>query len=60
MEYNFLMDIAVQLPKSYTTDAPIDVTAANEIEALKEKIKLLEAEKQILLQVIRAKNGVTL
>jgi transcriptional regulator with XRE-family HTH domain len=55
LEHNFLMDIAVQLPKSYTTDAPIDATAANEIETLKEKIKLLEAEKELLLQVIGGK-----
>ncbi|MDR6846320.1 helix-turn-helix domain-containing protein [Flavobacterium granuli] len=55
LEHNFLMDIAVQLPKTYTTDAPIDAAAANEIESLKEKIKLLEAEKQLLLQVIGAK-----
>ena len=58
LEHNFLMDIAVQLPKTYTTDAPIDATAANEIEALKAKIKLLEAEKQLLLQVIGVKGEV--
>jgi len=56
LEHNFLMDIAAQLPKTYTTDAPVDTTAINEIEALKEKIKLLEAEKQILLQVIGGKS----
>jgi hypothetical protein len=50
--HNFFMDIAVQFPKNFTTNAPIDKTTANEIEALKEKIKLLEAEKRILLQVI--------
>jgi DNA-binding Xre family transcriptional regulator len=55
LEHNFLMDIAVQLPKTYTTDAPIDATAANEIEALKEKIKLLENENQVLLKVIGVK-----
>lgn len=55
LEHNFLMDIAVQLPKHYTTDAPIDLTVANEIESLKEKIKQLETEKQILLQVIGVK-----
>jgi hypothetical protein len=55
LEHNFLMDIAAQLPKTYTTDAPVDAMASNEIEALNEKIKLLEAEKQILLQVIGVK-----
>ena len=55
--HNFLMDIAVQLPKDYTTDAPIDLTTANKIEALERKIELLEAEKQLLLQVIGTKNS---
>ena len=55
LEHNFLMDIAQQLPKTYTTTAPVDATATNEIESLKEKIKLLEAEKQLLLQVLGAK-----
>ncbi|MGQ7944412.1 hypothetical protein [Flavobacterium sp. WC2509] len=55
LEHNFLMDIAVQLPKNYTTDAPTDAITTNEIEALKEKIKLLENENQVLLKVIGAK-----
>ncbi|REG88372.1 hypothetical protein [Flavobacterium aquicola] len=55
LEHNFLMDIAAQLPKNYTTDAAIDQTAADKIEALERKIELLEAEKQLLLQVIGAK-----
>ena len=55
LQHNFLMDIAVQLPKNYSTDAPIDQTTANKIEALEKKIELLEAEKQILLQVVGAK-----
>ena len=55
LEHNFLMDIAVQLPKTYTTDVPIDQTTANKIEALERKIELLEAEKQVLLQVIGVK-----
>src|SRR4051812_44510421 len=53
--HNFLMDIAVQLPKNFTTNAPIDTTAADEIEALKEKIKLLESKNQALLEAIGAK-----
>lgn len=42
--HNFFMDIAVQFPKSFITNAPIDATTVSEIEALKEKIKLLEKE----------------
>ncbi|MES2573946.1 MAG: hypothetical protein V4572_03305 [Bacteroidota bacterium] len=55
LEHNFLMDIAVQLPKNYTTDAPVDTSAEEEIEALKEKIKLLENKNQALLEVIGMK-----
>ncbi|REG90789.1 hypothetical protein [Flavobacterium aquicola] len=55
LEHNFLMDIAVKLPKNYSTDAPTDQTAADKIQALERKIELLEAEKQVLLQVLGAK-----
>jgi hypothetical protein len=51
LEHNFFIDIAVLLPKNYSTDASINEAIINENEILKEKIKLLEAEKQILLQV---------
>lgn len=54
LEHNFFMDIACQLPANFTTDAPIDSSAAIEIEGLKEKIKELEAEKKILLEVVRS------
>lgn len=56
LEHNFLMDIACQLPKNFSTNAPVDVSASNEIEILKEKIKQLETEKQILLQVVGKNN----
>lgn len=52
LEHNFLMDIACQLLKNFSTNAPVDASAINEIEILKEKIKQLETEKQILLQVV--------
>jgi hypothetical protein len=55
LEHNFFMDIAVLLPKNYSTDASINEAIINENEILKEKIKLLEAEKQILLQVAGVK-----
>lgn len=56
LEHNFLMDIACQLPKNFSTNAPIDTSANNEIEVLKEKVKQLETEKQILLLVVRKNN----
>lgn len=55
LEHNFFMDIAVLLPKSYSTDASLNESLITENETLKEKIKLLEAEKQILLQVAGVK-----
>jgi hypothetical protein len=53
--HNFFMDIAVQFPKDFTTNAPIDATTTNEIETLKERIRLLENENQVLLKVIGVK-----
>lgn len=50
------MSLAVQLPKNYSTDAPIDQTTADKIEALERKIEMLEAEKQVLIQVFGNKS----
>jgi transcriptional regulator with XRE-family HTH domain len=54
LEHNFLMDIAVQLPKNFSTDAPVETTTEQTIATLTEKIKRLEAEKQALLEAISA------
>jgi hypothetical protein len=50
LNHNFLLDLAVQLPVSYTTDAPLDTSKDEENMRLKEQIKILEAEKEILLR----------
>ena len=50
--HNFLMDLAVQLPSSFTTDAAVDPSKDEEIVRLKEQVKTLETEKEILLKVL--------
>jgi hypothetical protein len=46
------MDLAAQLPETYTSDAPVDTSKDEEIARLKEQIKILEAEKEILVRVM--------
>lgn len=55
LEHNFLLDIAVQLPPHYTTDAVLNVEEMTEILVLKERIKVLEAENALLLKVMEKK-----
>ena len=50
LNHNFLLDLAAQLPASYSTDAPVDTAKDEENMHLKEQIKILEAEKEILLR----------
>ncbi|WP_133242654.1 hypothetical protein [Flavobacterium psychrotolerans] len=53
LEHNFFQDIAAKLPSHYTTDVPKDTAAIVEIESLKGKIRILESEKELLLQVLK-------
>ena len=53
MEHNFFADIAALLPSHYTTEAPVDNTASSRIAALELQVKLLEAEKAVLLEAIK-------
>ena len=53
MEHNFFADIAALLPSHYTTDAPVDNTATSRIAELELQVKLLEAEKAVLLEAIK-------
>lgn len=58
LQHNFFQDIADQLPKDFTvTNLPVDknqLTAwENETAQLKERIKILEAEKAVLLEVLK-------
>ncbi|MND05631.1 hypothetical protein D3C83_265530 [compost metagenome] len=50
LNHNFLMDLAAQLPASYTSDAPRDTAIEEENIRLKEQIKILQAEKETLLK----------
>lgn len=51
LQHNFLLDIAVQLPAHYTTAAVLNAAETEEIAALKERIKILEAENALLLKI---------
>ena len=56
LNHNFLMDLATQLPATYTTDAVQDLSKEKEIKGLKEHIKIIEAEKEILLRALAGRN----
>ena len=56
MKHNFFADIAVLLPAEYSTDVPKDTTAEDEIARLKDQIRLLESERNILKQVLIGKS----
>jgi hypothetical protein len=53
LRHNFFYDLAAQLPKEYTTSVPEDHTKDNIIAQLKEEIKTLTTEKEILLQTFK-------
>jgi hypothetical protein len=53
LKHNFFLDIAALLPNSYSTDAPQDLTKDNRIAELELQVKLLEAEKGVLIAVMR-------
>lgn len=50
LKHNFFMDIAIMLPKSYTTNEDIFEEKNTLIAQLKEENKILKAEKAVLLQ----------
>ena len=52
MKHNFFTDIAALLPADYSTDVPKDTTDQEQIAQLKEQIKTLESERNILKQVL--------
>lgn len=53
LEYNFFQDIAHLLPSSYATTLPENDAKDKTIAALQEEIKILKAEKEVLLQVLK-------
>lgn len=50
LKHNFFMDIALQLPDSFSTTINIYEAKNKEIESLKRRIEILEAEKAVLLE----------
>ena len=55
MKHNFFADVAALLPGDYSTDVPKDTTAEEQITQLKDQIKTLEAERNVLKQVLIGK-----
>lgn len=55
LEHNFVMDIAVQLPAEYKTNAPTDTTKDERIAQLEQEIALLKAKNEALVEVMKGK-----
>lgn len=53
LKHNLFMDIALSLPQHYATNQDIHQTNLDQIETLKRRIEILEAEKAVLLEVKR-------
>ncbi len=51
LNHNFFMDIAMQLPATYTTNKDIFAEKNQEIDRLKKEIEQLQIEKDLLLQL---------
>jgi hypothetical protein len=49
LKHNFFQDIASMLPKTYSTDAPVDQTKEQRIAELELENMILKAEKAVLL-----------
>ena len=55
LKHNFFTDIAVQLPSTYTTQAPADTTQDDRIAALEQEIALLKAKIESLMEALKGK-----
>jgi len=53
LEHNFFLDMAAQMPETYTSNSGIFKKKNEEIAALKERVKILEAENAVLLRVLK-------
>jgi hypothetical protein len=49
------MDIAVQLPAEYKTNAPTDTTKDEHIAALEQEVALLKAKNEMLMKLMKEK-----
>ncbi|HUM50689.1 MAG TPA: hypothetical protein PK431_02700 [Chitinophagales bacterium] len=55
LKHNFVMDIAVQLPAEYKTNAPTDTTKDELIAQLEKELALLKAKNEALMEVMKGK-----
>lgn len=53
LQHNFFQDLAASLPSSYSSSVSESDIKDNTITQLQEEIKILKAEKEVLLQVLR-------
>ena len=53
LKHNFFLDIAHQLPKEFSTYAPIDTTLPDRVAALEKENELLKAQLEILERVMK-------
>ena len=53
LNHNFFADIAAQLPVEFTNNVPIDTSKEEEIERIREEIKLLQAKLEAYEKVLR-------
>lgn len=56
LQHNFFADLASQLPKSFSSDSPIDISKDELINSLQEENKLLEANLKVLEKVLGKNN----
>lgn len=52
LKHNFFMDIGMMLPSSYTTTKDLFEEKNQHIAALEEELKLVKAERDVLLKVL--------
>ena len=53
LKHNFLLDIAAQLPSTYSTNAPIDNSKEERIAQLEKEIDLLKAKNEALMEALK-------
>ena len=53
LKHNFFADLAVQLPPTYTTNAPADSTQKDRIAALEQENTILKAKNEALMEALK-------
>ena len=56
LSHNFFMDIAIQMPKEFTTEADLYAEKNEKIAELEQEILILKVERDLLLKVTGVKN----